>query len=326
MRRAWAALLAMPILALSAAAWAGDAAVRSPLADEPPDVPSTAVSGVAGPRLTWLGYPRRVPRAWSASRDTPAMNMIVFPRPADMAGGDFSLFTLQFNRWSLRSGFAGFIELETDARTSGTNAGGIPWGNGKILWRGSYAYFAAFSLDSMGRSMCQGCAIELTLQYRHESQHYTASNTGVGSEEDATPEPFVGDDLIFDLASLQRTGNWLFAERAIGMWFLPDRSSYSAGVAMDVHARYVHFARVQPFISGYAEHLWGDMLQGRQFPDAYRVRALVGVALLSSLGEILIYGAGDVGDRYGICGLTEEATLGLGIRLALASGAKAAGR
>jgi hypothetical protein len=321
MSRVLAALLAMPILALSAAAWAGDAAARSPLADEPPDVLSTAVSGVTGPRLTWLGYPRRVPRAWSASRDTPAMNMIVFPRPADMAGGDFSLFTLQFNRWSVRSGFAGFIELEVDAKTSGSNAGGLPSGNGKILWRGSYAYFAAFSLDSIGRAMCEGCAVELTLQYRHESQHYTGSNSGSGGEEDATPEPYVGDDVIFDLASLQRTSNWLFAERAIGMWFLPDRSSYSAGVAMDVHARYVHFARVQPFISGYAEHLWGDMLQGRQFPDAYRVRALLGVALLSSLGEILIYGAGDVGNRYGIRGLTEEATLGLGIRLALAAGA-----
>ncbi|HJX66824.1 MAG TPA: hypothetical protein VJ860_23065 [Polyangia bacterium] len=40
----------------------------------------------------------------------------------------------------------------------------------------------------------------------------------------------------------------------------------------------------------------------------------------------MIYGAGDVGNRYGIRGLTEEATLGLGVRLALASGAKAAGR
>jgi len=321
MSRVLAALLAMPIVALSAAAWAGDAAVRSPLADEPPDVPSTAVPGAAGPHLTWLGYPRRVPRAWSASRDTPAMNMIVLPRAAEMAGGDLSLFTLAFNRWSLRSGFAGFVELETDAKTSGTNAGGIPWGKGKILWRGSYAYFAAFSLDSIGRSMCEGCAVEVTLQYRHESQHYTGSNTGAGGEEDATPEPFVGDNLIFDLASLQRTGNWFLAERAIGMWFLPDRSSYSAGAAMDVHARYLRFARVQPFISGYAEHLWGDTLQGREFPNAFRVRALIGISLMSSLGEILIYGAGDVGNRYGIRGLTEEATLGLGIRLALAAGA-----
>jgi hypothetical protein len=109
------------------------------------------------------------------------------------------------------------------------------------------------------------------------------------------------------------------------MWFLPDRSSYSAGVGLDLHVRFVRFERMQPFVSGYAEQLWGDMLQGRQFPDAYRVRALVGVALLSSLGEILIYGAGDVGNRYGIRGLTEEATLGLGVRLALASGGKAAG-
>jgi hypothetical protein len=323
MRRVLTTLLATTILAISAGAWAGGAAARSPLADPSPNVPSTDAPVAARPHLTWLGYPRRVPRAWSASRDTPAMNMIVFPRPADMAGGDFSLFTLQFNTWSLRSGFAGFIELEVDARTSGSNAGGLPSGNGKILWRGSYAYFAAFSLDALARSMCQSCAVELTLQYRHESQHYTGSNAGIGGEEDTTPEPYVGDDLIFDLASLQRTSNWLFAERAIGMWFLPDRSSYSAGVALDLHVRFVRSETIQPFISGYAEQLWGDMLQGRQFPDAYRVRALVGVALLSSLGEILIYGAGDVGHRYGIRGLTEEATLGLGVRLALASGAKA---
>jgi hypothetical protein len=324
MSRVPTTLLATSIMAISTAAWAGDAAARSPLADPSPTSADAPVA--ARPHLTWLGYPRRVPRAWSASRDTPAMNMILFPRPADMAGGDFSLFTLQFNRWSLRSGFAGFIELEVDARTSGSNAGGIPWGSGKILWRGSYAYFAAFSLDALARSICQGCAIELALQYRHESQHYTGSNAGNGGEEDATPEPYVGDDLIFDLASLQRTSNWLFAERAIGMWFLPDRSSYSAGVALDLHVRFVRSETIQPFISGYAEHLWGDMLQGRQFPDAYRVRALVGVALLSSLGEIMIYGAGDVGNRYGIRGLTEEATLGLGVRLALASGPKAAGR
>jgi hypothetical protein len=110
------------------------------------------------------------------------------------------------------------------------------------------------------------------------------------------------------------------------MWFLPDRSSYSAGVGLDLHARYAHFAGVQLFISGYAEQLWGHTLQGRQFPDAYRVRALLGIALVSALGEIMIYGAGDVGNRYGIRGLIEEATLGLGVRLTLTSGAKAAGR
>jgi len=326
MSRVLTVLLSTSIVAIAATAWAADVAPRSPLADASPSAELADAPGVAWPHLSWLGYPRRVPRAWSASRDTPAMNMIVFPRPADMAGGDFSLFALEFNRWSLRSGFAGFIELEVDARTSGTNAGGIPSGSGKILWRGSYAYFAAFSLDTLARSMCRGCAIELALQYRHESQHYTGSNAGNGGTEDVAPEPYVGDDFIFDIASLQQTSNWLFAERGIGMWFLPDRSSYSAGVALDLHARIVRFGTIQPFVSGYAERLAGDMLRGRQFPDAYRVRALVGIALPSSLGEILIYGAGDVGHRYGIRGLTEEATLGLGIRLALASEAKAVGR
>jgi hypothetical protein len=268
------------------------------------------------PSFAWLGEPRTISRAWSASRDTPAMNMIIAPRAANMAGGELALASLRFQTWSVRAGFSGFLELESDGRTNGVNSGPIPWGSGKILWRGSYAFYEAFALDSLARRLCTGCALEFTAQYRHESQHYTASNYG-DSGEDVSAEPYVGDDLILDAALAKRVGHWYFAQRVAGMWFLPNRSSYSAGASADLYARWTHFTLVHPMVSLYAEYRAGDTLMGRAFPDAYRLRALLGVALPSGLGDIMVYGFGDVGHRYGIRGLTEEATLGFGIRLAL---------
>ena len=41
------------------------------------------------------------------------------------------------------------------------------------------------------------------------------------------------------------------------------------------------------------------------------------IAITSPYGDILLYAFGDVGNRKGIRGLTEEATLGVGIRLVL---------
>jgi hypothetical protein len=101
------------------------------------------------------------------------------------------------------------------------------------------------------------------------------------------------------------------------MWFLPDRSSYVAGGALDLHARWTGWRVAHPFVSLYGEYRFGEEMRGRSFPDAYRLRALIGVALPSRLGDLMIFASGDVGHRYGVQALTEEATLGVGVRLAL---------
>ena len=100
-------------------------------------------------------------------------------------------------------------------------------------------------------------------------------------------------------------------------YLLPGRSSYAAGAASISQSAGQRSRRVQPFVSLYGERLFGTELEAREFPDAYLVRMLAGVALPSALGDIMVYVSGDVGHRKGIVGLTEEATLGLGIRLAL---------
>lgn len=291
---------------------------------------TTSISAVAAPpplaetkeestfEYSFLGRARAVSLAWSASRDTPAMTLQPFPRAMAMGGGDFALATLRWPALTLRTGFAGFIELESDGETNDVNSGPWPSGAGAILWRGAFAYYAAFEPPSWGRALCDTCTLELALQYRHESQHYTGSNYG-DDGRDVSDQPYVGNAVIADEALAARLGEWYFAERALALWYLPSQSSYSVGAGIDLHARYLLLPKLHPFTSLYGEYRVGTELRGRRYPDAYRVRALIGVALPSELGDILVYGAGDMGHRYGVRGLSEEATLGIGVRLTVGS-------
>lgn len=220
--------------------------------------------------------------------------------------------------WTLRAGFAGLMEAERDTDVDGWASGPLPSGQGKLLWRGSYGVYGAVALDALGKRLCAGCVLEFALQYRHESEHYTGSNAG-DAGEDVRDEPYVGDDLIFDAALSERFGDWYFAERAYVLWYLPNRSSYSAGAAFDLHARFTRWQYLHPFVSLYGEYRFGTELEGRDFPDAHRLRSLFGIALPSVLGDVMFYGFADAGNRYGVRASTNEATLGLGVRLALGS-------
>ncbi|HVV86823.1 MAG TPA: hypothetical protein VHE35_27485 [Kofleriaceae bacterium] len=275
---------------------------------------AAAVPAARADDWSWLGPSRRIARTWSASRDTPAMNLLILPRDVRTAGGELAFVTIPRASVTLRLGFAGLLELESDGETHGF--GLFPRADGAILWRGSYAYYAAVAFDRLAARLCDGCALELTGQVRHESQHYTGSNAG-DAGMDVSAEPFVGDDLLVDVAAAREHGDWRTAARVTAMVYLPGRSSYAAGAGLDLHLRWTGWRRVHPFVSAYGEYQLGDDLEGRRFPDAYLVRALAGVALPSALGDTMLYVSADVGDRKGIRMLTEEATLGLGVRLAL---------
>lgn len=264
---------------------------------------------------SWLGPARRIARSWSASRDTPAMNLTIVPRAVRTAGGELALATIPLGAVTLRPGFAGLLELESDGATTGFDL--FPRASGRLLWRGSYAYSLAVALDRLGPRLCAGCAVEVTGALRHESQHYTGSNRGDDLGLDVSAEPVIGDDVLIDVAAARDRGGWRLAARLTAMAYLPERSSYAAGGGLDLHARWTARPRVHPFVSACGEYLIGDDLHGRRFPDAYLLRALIGVALPSALGDTMIYVATDVGHRKGVRGLTEEATLGFGVRLAL---------
>ena len=97
---------------------------------------------------------------------------------------------------------------------------------------------------------------------------------------------------------------------------LPDRSSYSFGPGLDLHLRYAAWRRLHPFVSGYAEDLFGTEHAGIEYPDAFLVRGLVGIAVARSLRDVMVFATGAVGYRKGLAAYSKEASLGFGVRLA----------
>ncbi|HEX5100920.1 MAG TPA: hypothetical protein VFV94_15525 [Polyangiaceae bacterium] len=287
-------------------------------AASPEAPPASAVSET--PRVELLGYARRIPFAWSASRDAPAFNLMIFPRDSRTAAGEFSLVSFVLHELTLRTAFSGLIELESENQTEdgGRFALGGLAGEGTIYWRGAFGLSLGASFDRWARARCARCAFEITVGYRHESEHYTGSNSG-GIASDMRDRPYVGNAFSTDFAFSAYVGRFLFIARVANRFYLPDQSSYSLAPALDLHARYVGFPRLHPFISGYAEYQFGTLLVGRDFPDSYLLRALGGIALPSLLGDLMLFGSGDVGYRKGLNALTKEATLGFGVRLAIAA-------
>jgi hypothetical protein len=275
----------------------------------------TSSAPTASAEVTLLDHGRVLPRTWSASRDAPVFALMIYPRDIRTAAGEFSFVGWKTENYQLRAGFGGLLELESEGETSSFD-NLITHGTGSFLWRGSYQYQMALSLDSLGRALCSTCWLEAALTYRHESEHITASNSG-GQSPDYSDHPLVGDDLEADVALLTYQGEFLMLGRPQFRFFIPERSSYGVGTSLDVHVRFLRFARLHPFVSLYGEFWNGAQSAGRQYPDAYLLRALAGAALPSALGDVMLFASGDIGHRKGLLAYTREATLGLGARLAL---------
>lgn len=264
--------------------------------------------------ITFLGAGREIPRSLSASRDAPAFAIGVLPRATTTASGEFALLVIPARAFTMRSGFYGLLELESDSQTE-TVLNGAPTGDVRF-WRGSYGYYGATSWTSLARRLCDGCALETTLMFRHESEHYTGSNLG-DPGIDYSDRPHFGDAMVLDAAIARDLGKWLLSARVQNGFFLPNRSAYTRGPGADLQIRYRAFPKLHLVASGYAEYLFGADTRGYRFPDAYLVRGIGGVALPSDLGDVLVYLSADVGHRKGLAAYSEEATVGFGVRLAL---------
>jgi hypothetical protein len=287
-------------------------ALLAPLVSSDPPEPGAE----AKPRqVTFLGWPREIPRSRSASRDAPAFNFMAYPRVVQTASGEFALVTIPTKDVTVRAGFYGLIELERGLETKGFQLP-LPRGEGPYFWRGAYGYYVAASFDTWAHKLCERCGLEASLMGRHESEHATGSNSG-GSATNYSGRPIIGDLFLLDAAARWASKDWVLVGRVQNEFFIPGRSSYSQGPGIDLYARYKAWKSVHLFASGFAENLFGTEAKGRAFPDAYLVRGRLGVAIPSRLGDIEVYLSGDVGHRKGLLTFTEERTLGLGIRLAL---------
>lgn len=264
------------------------------------------------PEVQALGFARRIPRSYSASRDAPAFGVMMAPRGIRTAASELSFVTLPLGDLTIRPGFYGLIELEGNG-----DAGFRLWPSQEIhFWRASYALPIAVSFDSAARALCASCVLEASLQFRHESEHYTGNNGG-GDAIDYSDRPIYGDAIGTDLAFATTTRGFFLLGRVGLDVFLPERSSYSVGPSLDVHARYLGFRWIAPFFSGFAQYRAGADTESYGYPSAYLLRGLLGVTFPSSLGDAMFFFSGDVGHRTGLAAYTREATLGFGVRLAL---------
>jgi hypothetical protein len=267
------------------------------------------IAGVVLAALGFLGAPREVSTSASASRDTPALGMVIAPHRVLTGGGEIGIVSIATGDLTLRLGFYGMLDLES----SGTLDKLLPYPTADIrYWRGLIGYTAALSFDGAARSLLgEGFALEAEVGYHHESEHQTASNAGDPSP-DAADVPQIGDAIHVDLAARARVGDVDVSARVRERLVVPGHSSYAHAPGVDVEVRWRLFAHVHPFASAFAERLFG----ADRAPDAFLVRGLIGVAVAPSVANLYIYVFGDVGNRKGLAALTREENLGIGLRVA----------
>jgi hypothetical protein len=256
-----------------------------------------------------LGPPREVSSTASASRDQPALGLVVGPHRVLSGGGELSFLSLASGDLTLRLGFYGMLDLESD----GTLDKLFPYPQADIrFWRGLIGYTAALSFDGAARNLLgEGSALEAEIGYHHESEHYTGSNEG-GAGTDYHDVPQVGDAIQVDLAARLRRGDVDISARLRERLFVPEHSSYGHAPGIDLELRWRATPRLHVVASAFAEYLFGAY----RYPDAYLVRGLAGIALPSLAGDIYIYVFADVGNRKGLAALTRESNLGFGFRVA----------
>lgn len=266
-----------------------------------------------GLEVWFIGPAREISHSSSASRDTALLRMLLAPRPVLAGGGDFGLLALRASGLTWRLGFFGMLELESKETTKafvGTPQGDINF------WRGLWGYSIACSLDRLAETwLGSGSALEATLSFRHESEHYTGSNEG-DAGTDYSDRPHIGNFLMPDLAVRWRVGAVSLTARYQHKIFLPD-GFYTHGPGGDLGVRWHLWKYLHPFLSVFGEYVFGahDSEIGR-VPDNYLVRGHLGVVVPSTYGDLYVFLSGDVGHRKGLAAFTEEATIGAGIQIA----------
>jgi hypothetical protein len=249
-----------------------------------------------------FGPARAISRGDSASRDAPVLAFGFAPRGMRKAGGEFALLSLSRSALTLRLGFYGFLELEGEQAA----VQHFPSPDGIHFWRGQYGYTISIAHTS---KHCSGCVLEATLGAGHESEHYTGSNSGDAGTY-YRDRPIIGNYLSADVAT-----RLLLAEFEVGLrlgsrLFSPSESSYHVGPAAGAMARWLGPGWYNPFISVYAERLWG----AHGFPDSYQLRNLTGVAFPTTFGELAVFAVAEIGHRRGLSAYTEERSIGAGVR------------
>jgi len=262
------------------------------------------------PGFGFLGPAREISHSSSASRDTALVSAVFTPRLVRAAGGDFAVVSYATDDFTFRLAAFGMLELFGEGRA----ARGLPFPAGDIgLWRGLYGYSIAWSLDTLAHDTCgTRCALEGNVSFRHESEHYTASNDGT-TERKYVGYPHIGDFVMPDVAMRLPIGDFDLIVRAQAkVWTSRHRETpYRFGPGGDVVLRWRLLDRLHPFTSTFAEYC---LASGA--PNAYFIRNLTGVLIPSRYGDISLHFVSEIGHGKGFMVLREEASFGFGMSFA----------
>ncbi|MCB9587009.1 MAG: hypothetical protein H6718_16540 [Polyangiaceae bacterium] len=267
------------------------------------------------------GSSRVISHGRSASRDTPALAYQITPYTAEMAGGDFAFVGLETPDLSLRFGFYGLIELESERPLTSGDAGDqliLPLVG--LLWRGSNGLTAALSLDSFGEHTFgeRGC-LEFALSLRHESEHFSGSRDG--NEGRYADVPNIDNFVMPDVAVRIPLGDFNFEARAQLKYFFGRQyeRSYSVGPGFDLILHWLLSDGLQPFNSTFGEYLFGTELSFEdervRTPDNYLLRNLTGLIFPGKWGEVQVFNSLALGHGKGLLAFRREALWGFGVRV-----------
>lgn len=283
---------------------------------EPP--PVETASRPAPTVQVLAGASREINHAHSASRDTGAMALTLTPYSVLTAGADVALLKWKLNRVSLRLGFFGLIELESDRPFDGHTPDFIPRVN-SAFWRPQGGYSVALAFDRWAQAtLGQRAAFEIALSLRHESEHFTGSRAGDPPKYGDVPH--MGNFAMVDAAVRLPVRNLDVELRFQNKVWLGTRA-YSVGPGADVIVRWRRWEWLYPFSATFAEYMFGRRTRwddGRdvQVPDDYLIRNLTGVAFPGTVGEIQVFTSLEIGHGKGLNVYREEVRWGGGIRLA----------
>ena len=118
---------------------------------------------------TMPGASRAINSGLSASRDATFPSWQYLPRETRTGGADFGFGAIYSKRTTLRLGFHGMLELESD----NDHVEPYPGEDHSVnLWRGVFGFSTMFALDRLGeKTFGQGGNIEFGFSVRHESDH-----------------------------------------------------------------------------------------------------------------------------------------------------------
>jgi hypothetical protein len=288
---------ALALLALAAAL----AAPGSARADDP---------------FAWLpGSSRAIPRTTSASRDAPVSALVFGPRVGAVAAVDFAVARIPFAGLALRPGVYAMFALEhADPGVHGVLP--LPGqGQGPMLWRGLYGFSLALSAERLARrTFGERGALEITMTFGHESDHFTGGDFEDVRRPGDLIEGAGGNHVLFDLAARFPLGRYL------DLWIRPEDRVYVAGPllhapGLDLGVRVRAHSLLQPIVSVFGEGLLADANQNHA-NHGFFAALLAGLAIVGRYGEVTPFVSGDVGNGKGLLVNRRELRVGGGIRYA----------